>query len=81
MPIILDVERSGDKELSGGFRVSGRGVNLWVRIYQTDYGRRVRVTMSYFDGARWVNTPPLWMDSELCQRFAGRLNTLSRVLT
>jgi len=81
MPVLMNVERSSGKELSGGFRVSGRGVNLWVRVYQTDYGRRVRVTMSYFDEGRWVNTPPLWMDRELLERFTGRLNALSKVLT
>ena len=35
MPIVVDVERRGDRETGGGFRVSGRGVNLWVRVYQT----------------------------------------------
>ncbi|RLI05210.1 hypothetical protein DRO22_03095, partial [Candidatus Bathyarchaeota archaeon] len=62
MPIVMDVERRGDRELGGGFRVSGRGVNLWVRVYQTDYGTKARITVSYSDGVNWINTPPLWVD-------------------
>lgn len=81
MPILLDIERSSDKELGGGFRISGKGVNLWVRVYQTEYGRRVRLTVSYYDGMRWINTPPLWMDKELLERFIWRLNALSKALT
>ena len=81
MPVIMDVERSSDKELSGGFRISGKGVNLWVRVYQTDFGRRMRLTISFFDGVRWVNTPPLWIDRRLCERIIARLSMLSEVLT
>lgn len=77
MPVIVDVERSGVKELEGGFRVSGRNVNLWVRVYETEYGRRVRLTVSYNDGYRWVNTPPLWMDKRLLDKFVDRLGRLS----
>ena len=81
MPVLMDVEKSSDKELSGGFRVSGKGVNLWVRVYQTDFGRRMRVTISFFDGGRWVNTPPIWIGRRLCERIIARLSMLSEVLT
>ena len=81
MPIIMDVGKSSGKELEGGFRVSGRDVNLWVRIYETEYGRRVRLTVSYNDGHRWINTPPLWMDKNLLEEFIMRLGKLSNTLT
>jgi len=55
-------------------------VNLWVRIYQTDYGRRVRLTISYNDGVKWVNTPPLWMGRSLLKEFIERLNRVSATL-
>jgi len=80
MPVIIDVEKSGGKELDGGFRVSGRDVNLWIRVYDTEYGRRVRLTISYNDGYRWINTPPLWMDRSLLEEFIMRLNKLSNTL-
>jgi len=80
VPLIVNVERSGEKELEGGFRVSGRNVNLWVRVYQTEYGRRVRLTVSYNDGYRWINTPPIWMDKGLLDEFLTRLSRLSATL-
>ncbi len=81
MTIIVDVERKGSRELSGGFRVSGRKVNLWVRIYDTEFGRRVRITMSYHDGVRWVNTPPIWLNKDLCVEVSERLRKISEKLT
>lgn len=76
MPIIVDVGKSSGKELEGGFRVSGRDVNLWVRVYDTEYGKRVRLTISYNDGYKWINTPPLWLDRNLLGEFITRLNRL-----
>lgn len=80
MPVIIDVGKSSEKEIGGGFRVSGRDVNLWVRVYDTEYGRRVRLTVSYNDGYRWINTPPLWMDRNLLEEFIMRLGKLSDAL-
>ena len=80
MPVIVDVGKSSEKELEGSFRVSGRDVNLWVRVYDTEYGRRVRLTISYNDGYRWINTPPLWMDKNLLEEFIMRLGKLSNTL-
>ena len=74
------VGKSSEKEIGGGFRVSGRNVNLWVRVYDTEYGRRVRLTVSYNDGYRWINTPPLWMDRNLLEEFIMRLGKLSDAL-
>ena len=81
MPIVMDVERRGDRELDGGFRVSGKGVNLWVRVYQTDYGVKARITVSYNDGVNWINTPPLWIDKETCMEISSRLERISQTLT
>ena len=81
MPIVMDVERRGDRELGGGFRVSGRGVNLWVRVYQTDYGTKARITVSYSDGVNWINTPPLWVDKKICMEISSRLDRISQTLT
>lgn len=81
MPFLIEVKKSSEKELSGGFRLSGRGVNLWVRIYQTEFGKRARLTISFFDGVKWINTPPLWIDGELCGKLAERLQSISRMLT
>ena len=71
----------GDRELGGGFRVSGRGVNLWVRVYQTDYGTKARITVSYSDGVNWINTPPLWIDKKTCMEISSRLERISQTLT
>lgn len=80
VPVIVDVERSGEKELEGGFRVSGRNVNLWVRVYETEYGRRVRLTVSYNDGYRWINTPPIWLGKNLLDELVARLSRISATL-
>jgi len=45
-----------------------------------DVGRRVRLTVSYNDGYRWINTPPLWMDRNLLEEFIMRLGKLSDTL-
>jgi hypothetical protein len=50
MPFIADVERTGEKEVEGAFKISAKGVNLWVRIYRTNFGGRVKVTVSYVEG-------------------------------
>ncbi len=81
LPVIVDVERSSAKELDGGFRVSGKGINLWIRVYQTDYGKRVRITISYLEDGRWITTPALWIDKTLMDRFLSRLSIISSVLT
>jgi len=81
LPVIVNVERSSTKELDGGFRVSGKGVNLWIRVYQTDYGKRVRITVSYLKEGRWITTPALWIDKTLMDRFLKRLKSISSVLT
>lgn len=81
MTVIVDVERKGVRELSGGFKVSGRKVNLWVRIYDTEFGRKVRITVSFYDGIRWVNTPPIWLNKSLCEEFSARLKSISEKLS
>jgi len=81
MPIVMDVERRGDRELDGGFRVSGKGVNLWVRVYHTDYGTKARITVSYNDGEKWINTPPLWIDKDTCREISSRLDRIFKTLT
>lgn len=50
MPFLVDVNKSGDKDLEGAFKISGKGVNLWVRVYSANYGNRARITVSYIDG-------------------------------
>jgi len=56
MPFIVDVEKSGDKEVEGAFKISAKNVNLWVRICNTGYGKRARITMSYLEDGVWKNT-------------------------
>ncbi|RLF10725.1 MAG: hypothetical protein DRJ69_02755 [Thermoprotei archaeon] len=80
VPVIVDIERGSEKELEGGFRVSGRNVNLWVRVYHTNYGKRVRLTVSYNDGYRWVNTPPIWLGRDLLDELVARLSRISAML-
>jgi len=80
MVFIEDVERSNENEVEGGFRVSGRNVTLWVRPYQTRFGYRLRLTVSFRDeaaGGGWVNTPALWLDGKAVEEFARRLTDLS----
>ncbi len=81
MTVIVDVESRGARELSGGFKVSGRKVNLWVRIYDTEYGRKARITISFHDGTRWINTPPIWLNKNLCEELSLRLRKISEKLT
>ena len=45
-----------------------------------DVGRRVRLAVSYNDGYRWINAPPLWMDRNLLEEFIMRLGKLSDAL-
>jgi hypothetical protein len=52
MPFIADVERTGEKEVEGAFKISAKGVNLWVRVYRTNFGGRVKVTVSYLEAKR-----------------------------
>lgn len=81
MTVIVDIEKKGNREIEGGFRVSSRRVNLWVRIYDTEFGKRMRITMSYYDGVRWVNTPPIWLSRDLCEELLARLKRISEKLT
>ena len=81
MPVIVDLEKKGEKEVSGGFRLSAKKVNLWVRIYETNFGKRARITVSYFNGERWVNTPPIWLNRELCMELSRKLAEISEKLT
>ncbi|MEM0313703.1 MAG: hypothetical protein QW056_02275 [Candidatus Bathyarchaeia archaeon] len=81
MPIIVDVEKSGEKELDGAFRISAKGVNLWVRIYNTGYGGRARITVSYFEDGVWKTTPAIWIDKNLCNQLIEKLLMLEEKLT
>ncbi len=81
MPVIVDVEKSGEKEVDGAFKISGKGVNLWVRIYNTGYGSRARITVSYLENGIWKNTPALWIDKRLCAQLAQKLQKLEGKLT
>ena len=81
MTVIVDIEKKSSRELSGGFKVSSRKVNLWVRVYDTEFGRKVRITMSFHNGVRWVNTPPIWLNKDLCEEFSQRLRKISEKLS
>jgi len=81
MTVIVDIEKKGVREISGGFKVSGKKVNLWVRIYDTEFGRKARITVSFYDGTRWVNTPPIWLNKNLCEELSIRLRRVSEKLT
>jgi len=81
MPFLVDVKKSGDKEFEGAFKISGKGVNLWVRIYSTNYGNKARITVSYLEGTEWKNTPALWIDKKLCTQLSERLKKLTDNLT
>lgn len=80
-PFLVNVEKSGERELEGSFKISGKGVNLWVRVYSTNYGKRARVTVSYFDGSQWKNTPALWIDKKLYTQLSEHLKKLADNLT
>ena len=80
MPFIADVERTGDREVEGAFKISAKGVNLWVRIYRTNFGGRVKVTLSYFEGNEWKQTPAIWLDGKTCAQLAERLKNISSKL-
>jgi len=41
MPFIVDVEKSVNKEVEGAFKISAKNVNLWIRIYNTGYGKEL----------------------------------------
>jgi len=77
MPFIADVETTGDKEVEGAFKISTKGVNLWVRIYRTSFGGRVKVTVSYLEGNEWKNTPAIWLDAKTCAQLAERLKNIA----
>ena len=81
MPVIVDVEKGGEKEVEGAFKISGKGVNLWVRIYNTEYGKRARITVSYLEGGVWKNTPAIWIDRKLCAQLAEKLLKIEAELT
>jgi hypothetical protein len=63
--------------LEGSFKISGKGVNLWVRIYRTDYGNRVKLTVSYLEANEWRNTPAIWLDGRTCAQLVERLKKLA----
>ncbi len=80
MPFISDVERKGEREVEGSFKISAKGVNLWVRIYRTSFGGRVKLTVSYLDGERWRQTPAIWLDGKTCAQLAERLKNIANKL-
>ena len=80
MPFISDVERSSDKEVEGAFKISAKGVNLWVRIYKTNFGGRVKVTVSYLEGNGWKQSPAIWLDAKTCTQLAERLKNIANKL-
>jgi hypothetical protein len=77
----VNVEKRGERELEGSFKISGKGVNLWVRVYSTNYGKTARITISYLDGSHWKNTPALWINKRLCLQLAERIKKLEDKLT
>jgi hypothetical protein len=77
MPFIADVERSSEKEVEGAFKISAKGVNLWVRVYRTNFGGRVKVTVSYLEGNGWKQTPAIWLDAKTCAQLAERLKNIA----
>jgi len=81
MPFMVEVEKTGKKEVEGAFKISAKGVNLWVRIYNTEYGSRARITMSYLEDGVWKNTPAIWMDKELCAQLIEKLLKIEGKLT
>ena len=80
MPIITDVERTGEREVEGAFKISAKRVNLWVRIYRTNFGEKVKITISYLEGNEWKNTPPIWLDKKTCMQLAERLKNVAEKL-
>jgi len=80
VPFIADVERTSDKEVEGAFKISAKGVNLWVRIYRTSFGGRVKVTVSYLEGGEWKQSPAIWLDAKTCIQLAERLKNIASKL-
>jgi len=80
MPFITDVERSSDKEVEGAFKISAKGVNMWFRIYKTNFGDRVKITVSYLEGNVWKQTPAIWLDAKTCTQLAERLKNIASKL-
>jgi hypothetical protein len=80
MPFIADIERLSEKEVEGAFKISAKGVNLWVRAYRTNFGGRVKVTVSYVEGNEWKNTPAIWLDAKTCAQLAERLKNIAAKL-
>jgi hypothetical protein len=77
MPVIVDVEKRGEKELDGAFKISAKGVNMWVRIYRTDYGNRAKLAVSYLEANGWKSTPAIWLDGQTCAQLAEKLKKLA----
>ena len=68
MPVVIKIEKRGEKEIEGGFKVVAKNVNMWVRIYRTVVGIRCRISFSYLDEkGKWKNTPPIWVNGELAR--------------
>ncbi len=80
MPIIRDEDARSARELDGAFRVAGKRTNIWFRFYVTRFGNRCRVSMSYFDGEVWRNTPPIWLDEDLLSQLIEKLKRGLKVL-
>jgi hypothetical protein len=76
MPFIVDVEKSGEKEIEGAFKISAKGVNLWVRIYRTDYGNRVKLSISFIDANVWKHTPAIWLDRKTIAQLTEKLQNI-----
>ena len=55
-------------------------MNLWVRIYRTNFGEKVKITISYLEGNEWKNTPPIWLDKKTCTQLAERLKNVAEKL-
>lgn len=77
MPFISDVEKRGVNEIEGAFKIAGKDVNLWVRVYQTEFGKKAKITVSYKEADGWKNTPALWIDRNLCLQLAEKLKRLA----
>lgn len=80
MPIVRDEDVKSARELDGAFRVAGKRTNIWFRFYITRFGNRCRVSMSYFDGEVWRNTPPIWLDEDLLSQLIEKLKRGLKIL-
>jgi hypothetical protein len=79
MPFLKKIEARSNKEIEGGFQLTSKDVNIWVRLYKTEIGLRIRLTTSFRnEEGKWINTPPIWIDKELANELSEAFSELSK---